>query len=150
MKVLETEEDIDLSNNNHLLLIQSLLDSIPQTQAFKGKWSLIAGKVSDLKIQLANFSDLPTSTDWSNSLSLEVLHYLSSTLSDALSLSKTCHSPTLTAGKLRTQNDIDSISAKLTRHVTDIDILIKSGVLQEAGASATSKRESVRVSCRTY
>ncbi|XP_059645043.1 vacuolar protein 8 [Cornus florida] len=135
-------EHIDLSNQ----LLQSLLDSIQHTQNFRGKWSLIRTKLTDLKTQLADLADSPP-----NSLSQELFHSVSDTLSDALSLSKACRNPTLPDGKLKTQNDVDSVSAKLDRHIRDSDVLIKSGVLQDDAvlrSSSTSKRESVRVEAR--
>uniref|UniRef100_A0A5B7B0K4 Putative ARM repeat superfamily protein isoform 1 n=2 Tax=Davidia involucrata TaxID=16924 RepID=A0A5B7B0K4_DAVIN len=140
MKIPENER-IDLSNQ----LLQSLLDSIPNIQNFKGKWSLIRTKLTDLRTQLTDLADFV-----SNSLSLELLHSVCHTLSDALSLSKTCQNPTLPEGKLKTQNDIDSISAKLDRHIRDAEVLIKSGVLEDGAVltSSSSKRESVRVEAR--
>ncbi|KAM7480192.1 hypothetical protein LguiA_028405 [Lonicera macranthoides] len=140
---MNTPESEDITHSN-LQLLQSLLDSIPHTQTFKTKWSFIKTKLTDLKSQLSDLSDFPT-----NSLSLELSRSLSLTLSDALSLSKTCHNQTLP--KLKTQNEVDSISAKLHRHVTDFDVLIKSGVLQNDVVltnSSTSKRESVRIESR--
>ncbi|KAL1814558.1 hypothetical protein DCAR_0518716 [Daucus carota subsp. sativus] len=140
MKVSEEE---DINNIKHL--VQSLLSSIPKAQIFKGKWSSIAEKLSDLNLHLSDLSDFPA-----NSLSAPLLLSLSATLSDALSLSALSHSPSLPAGKLKTQNDIDSVSSRLSRHVDDIDILIKSGVLQDDAVSTpVSKRESVRVSSRS-
>lgn len=141
MKVSETEDD-----NNLNLLVESLLDSIPNAQTFKGKWSSIADKLSDLKSHLSDLSDFPA-----NSLSEQLLLSLSTTLSDALSLSNISHSSTFPNGKLKTQNDIDSVSSRLSRLVADIDILIKSGVLQDAVVPTTTsktKRESLRVSSR--
>lgn len=139
---MKVSEDEDINNLNHL--VECLLDSIPNAQTFKGKWSSIADKLSDLKLHLSDLSDFPA-----NSLSKQLLLSLSTTLSDALSLSTVSHSPSLPNGKLKTQNDIDSVSSRLSRHVADIDILIKSGVLQDGVVATTvSKRESVRVSSR--
>uniref|UniRef100_A0A5B7B277 Putative ARM repeat superfamily protein isoform 1 n=1 Tax=Davidia involucrata TaxID=16924 RepID=A0A5B7B277_DAVIN len=140
MKIPENEH-INLSNQQ---LLQSLLDSIAHIQNFKGKWSLIRTKLTDLQAQLTDLSDFP-----SNSLSLELLEAVCHTLFEALSLSKTCRSPTLPEGKLKTQNDIDSISAKLDQNIRDADVLIKSGVLYDGAVlTSSSKRESVRVEAR--
>ncbi|KVI06140.1 vacuolar protein 8 [Cynara cardunculus var. scolymus] len=145
MKLSESEADVVEASN--LQLLQSLLDSIPQTLSFKGKWSIIGTKLSDLKIQLSDLSDFP-----SNSLSVDILRSLSQTLSQALSLSLTCHSANLPGGKLKTQNDIDSISAKMDSHIKDCEVLIKSGVLHDGVVSTSSatvsKRESIRVESR--
>lgn len=139
MKIAENERQQKQLNNLSKCqnLIQSLLDSIPHTKTFKGKWSIIGTKLSHLKTQL---SDFPTNH---NSLSLDFLHSLSLALSQALSLSQTCP----TAGKLKTQNDIDSISAKLDLLIRDSEVLIKSCVMHD-GVASTSKRDSLRVESR--
>ncbi|GFZ08021.1 ARM repeat superfamily protein [Actinidia rufa] len=140
---MKISENDPLNPANHLL--EALLDTIPHVHNFKGKWSLIGTKLTDLKSQLADLADFPLFP--THPLSLDLLHSLSDTLSAALSLSTTCQSPTLPEGKLRTQNDVDSVSARLDRHVSDAEVLIKSGVLQNAAVSG-SKRESVRAEAR--
>ncbi|KAM0066314.1 putative armadillo-like helical protein [Helianthus debilis subsp. tardiflorus] len=132
-------------------LLQSLLHSIQKTQSFKGKWSLIETKVSDLKTLLSDVSDFPP-----NSISGDLIRSLTQTLSDALSLSVTCHTASLPAGKLKTQNDVDSITAKLDNHIRDLDVVVKSGVLHDGVVSVSkssnskiSKRDSVRVEARS-
>ncbi|XP_021814668.1 uncharacterized protein LOC110757378 [Prunus avium] len=131
-------------------LLSSLVEQIPLIQNFKGKWALIRAKLSELQAQLTDFADFPTST--SHSLSLHLLLSVSQTLRDAVSLSQKCQTPNLSAGKLRTQSDVDSILARLHRHVTDAEILIKSGVLLDPAvssvSSSASKRETVRADCR--
>ncbi|TQE12892.1 hypothetical protein C1H46_001538 [Malus baccata] len=131
-------------------LISSLHDQIPLIQNFKGKWALIRAKLSELQAQLVDFADFPTST--SHPLSLHLLLSISLTLSDAVSLSLKCQTSNLSAGKLRTQSDVDSILARLDRHVADAEILIKSGVLLDSAVSSagssSSKRETVRAECR--
>ncbi|OVA17412.1 Armadillo [Macleaya cordata] len=143
-----------ISENQHLhlsnQLISSLMEEITHIQNFKGKWSVIRNKLNDLPTQLNDLSDFPNFS--SNPLSSDLLQSISQTLSDALALAKNCTNPSLSAGKLRTQSDIDSIIAKLDQHIKDIDLLIRSGVLQDSvvGSSTTmaSKRESVRVEAR--
>ncbi|KAF2311571.1 hypothetical protein GH714_024918 [Hevea brasiliensis] len=143
MKIAENDP-INVSNQ----LLQSLLEEIIQVQAFKGKWALIRAKLSDLHSQLADFADFPAST--CNPLCLDLLHSISHSLSDAVFLARKCQTPNLTEGKLRTQSDVDSVLAKLDRHVKDSDILIKSGVLQGSVVSggSSSKREAVRAESR--
>ncbi|CAN4085478.1 unnamed protein product [Withania somnifera] len=140
MKVPENDDPINA--NSHLL--HSLLHSIPHTQAFKGKWSLIQTKLSTLQ------SHLSTPSINNNPLYNDLLLSLSTTLSDALSLSSICHSANPPEGKLKTQNDIDSVSAKIDNHVRDLEVLVKNGVVQENGAvsNSTSKRECIRVESR--
>ncbi|KAL4584704.1 hypothetical protein LXL04_009312 [Taraxacum kok-saghyz] len=145
MKLSENEADVVEASN--LQLLQSLLDSIPHTVSFKGKWSLIGTKLSDLKSKLSDLSDFP-----SNSLSVDILHSLSQTLSQALSLSLICHSANPPGGKLKTQNEVDSISAKVDSHIKDCEVLITSGVLHDGvvstSSTSVSKRESIRVESR--
>ncbi|XP_060204192.1 uncharacterized protein LOC132632324 [Lycium barbarum] len=137
MKVPENDNPID--SNSHLL--QSLLDSILNTQSFKGKWSLIKTKLNTLQSHLSDLASI-------NPLYSDLLNALSITLSDALSLSSICHS--VNPPKLKTQNNIDSVSARLDNHVRDLEVLVRSGVLNENGtvSSITSKRENIRTESR--
>ncbi|KAI3684409.1 hypothetical protein L6452_33632 [Arctium lappa] len=98
----------------------------------------------------------PNSPTSPTSLSSELLRSLSITLSitlsDALSLSLTCHTPDLPAGKLKTQNDVDSIASKLGNLIRDLEVLNTSGVLHDdvvSSSSSVSRRESVRVESRS-
>ncbi|XVF54750.1 hypothetical protein PTKIN_Ptkin05aG0206500 [Pterospermum kingtungense] len=143
MKVPETDDPISISN--HLLV--SLTDQIQYINNFKGKWGLIKSKLSSLQSQLADFSDFPASS--SNSLAVDLLHSITHTLNDAVLLCRKCQSVDLTEGKLRTQSDIDAVSAKLDRHIKDSEVLIRSGVLQDGdGSTSSSKKEAVRVESR--
>ncbi|XP_057971638.1 uncharacterized protein LOC131160221 [Malania oleifera] len=133
-------------------LISSLSEEIPCVQNFKGKWSVIKAKLADLQSQCCDFSDFPGF--FSCALSAELLNSLSQTLTDAVSLAGKCRDPTLTEGKLKTQSEVDAISAKLDRHIRDGEVLIRSGVLQDGlfpgpGESMSSKREAVRVESRS-
>ncbi|KVH98127.1 vacuolar protein 8-like [Cynara cardunculus var. scolymus] len=139
----QENEDDDAMEAQTLQVIESLIHSISHTQSFKGKWSLMETKLSDLKTQLSDVSDFPP-----NSISADLRHALFRTLSDALSLSLTCHSPNLPAGKLKTQNDVDSISAKLDNHIRDWEVITRSGVLHDDVVPSPVSRESVRVESR--
>ncbi|XWS51479.1 hypothetical protein CRYUN_Cryun12cG0179700 [Craigia yunnanensis] len=143
MKATENDDPISLSNN----LLVSLSEQIQNINNFKGKWSLIKSKLSGLQAQLADFSDFPASS--SNPLAVDLLHSISHTLNDAVSLSQKCQSADLTEGKLKTQSDIDAVLAKLDRHIKDSEILIRSGVLHDGFVStSSSKKEAVRVESR--
>ncbi|XWS60214.1 hypothetical protein CRYUN_Cryun07bG0016300 [Craigia yunnanensis] len=142
MKVPENDDPISLSN--HLLV--SLLEQIQNIINFKGKWVLIKSKLSALQAQLADFSDFPASS--SNPLAVDLLHSISHTLNDALSLSLKCQSANLAEGKLKTQSDIDAVLAKSDRHIKDSEILIRSGILQDGAVSTSSKKEAVLVESR--
>ncbi|CAL0327703.1 unnamed protein product [Lupinus luteus] len=132
-----------------LNLLSSLLhQEIPTVHHFKTKWSLARVKLTVLQTQLTDFSaEFPNS---SHPLSLHLTNSIFHTLHDAVSLAHHSQSPSLQNGKLKTQNDIDSLLSKLHRHVTDCNILIRSGVLNENrnGAVSTSKRETVKSGCR--
>ncbi|KAJ6882564.1 hypothetical protein NC651_028988 [Populus alba x Populus x berolinensis] len=143
MKIPENDP-ITLSND----LIHSLLNHhIPLIQSFKGKWGLIKSKLADLQTELTDFSEFQTSL--ANPLSLDLLHSISQTLTDAILSAEKCQDTNLTEGKLKTQSDIDSILAKLNQSVKDCEILIKSGVLQDGIVSGSgSKRELVRAESR--
>ncbi|KAJ0111701.1 hypothetical protein Patl1_01290 [Pistacia atlantica] len=143
MKVPETDP---ITFSTHL--VSSSLDQIPLINNFRGKWAIIKTKLLDLQTQLQDFSDFSTAT--SNPLCLDHLYSVSHTLNDAVSLAQKCQSVNLTEGKLKTQSDIDSVLAKLDRHVKDGDVLIKSGVLQDGAvlSASASKRETVRAESR--
>ncbi|KAH7578526.1 hypothetical protein JRO89_XS01G0393700 [Xanthoceras sorbifolium] len=143
MKVSETDP-INVS----ICLLSSLLDQIPLVNNFKGKWAIIKTKLADLHTQLKDFSEFSNST--SNLLSLDHLHSVSHTLNDAILVAHKCQGVNLTEGKLKTQSDIDSLLAKLDRHVKDGEVLIKSGVLQDGVelSNSASKREAVRAESR--
>ncbi|XP_061338868.1 uncharacterized protein LOC133285634 [Gastrolobium bilobum] len=121
----ETENETHHHLNVSIELLSSVLHEIPKIQSFKGKWSLISAKLTHLQTQLINpdfFSNCS-----SNPLSLHLLRSLSLTLHDAVSLAIECHSPNPSQGKLKTQSDLDSLLSTLHRHVTDCDILFRTG-----------------------
>ncbi|KAK1568446.1 hypothetical protein Q3G72_024586 [Acer saccharum] len=129
-------------------LLSSLLDQIPLINNFKGKWAIIKTKLGDLHTQLKDFSEFSNATF--NPLCLDHLHSVLHTLNDAVSVAQKCQAVNLTEGKLKTQSDIDSVLAKLDRHVKDGEVLIKSGVLQDGVIlpGSASKREAVRAESR--
>ncbi|KAG5523139.1 hypothetical protein RHGRI_035078 [Rhododendron griersonianum] len=148
MKLPEESEETPLNHTTHLL--QALLDATPRAHHFKSKWSSIAAKLTSLSSHLSSLSS-PTIPTPTNPLSLDLLRSLSLTLSSALSLLTPCLSPSpLPSGKLKTQNDVDSISARLDRHLNDLHVLLKSGVLHDdaVSLSPSSKRDSTRVEAK--
>ncbi|KAL8232330.1 hypothetical protein R6Q57_002108 [Mikania cordata] len=140
------ENNTDAGDHETFKLLGSLLQSIQQTQSFKSKWSLIGTKLSDLKTLVSDLKDFPP-----NTISDDLIRSLSQTLSEALSVSVTCHSPNLPAGKLITQNQVDSITAKLDDHIKDLEVVIRSGVLHDnvVCSASVSRRESFRVKARS-
>ncbi|PWA55775.1 armadillo-type fold protein [Artemisia annua] len=144
MKMPENQQTSGENNPKPPLeLIESLLESINQTQTLKLKWSLIKTKLSNLKTNLLDLATFPPT-----SISNELLRSLTVTLSEALTLSLTCHTSNPSSGKLKTQSDIDSIASKLEFHIRDLHVIIESGVLQENNVSTASKREGVRIHAR--
>lgn len=142
---MKVPENDPIAVSKHLLAV--LTDQIPIIPNFKGKWSIIKSKLANLDTHLSDFSDFPVST--SNPLAIELIYSISGTLNDAVSLAEKCQRPDLAEGKLKTQSDIDSLMAKLDRHIRDGEILIRSGVLQDDVVSgSSSKKETVRVEAR--
>ncbi|XP_010482402.1 PREDICTED: catenin beta-like [Camelina sativa] len=133
-------------------VINSLLDSIPKLISFKCKWSSIRAKLADLKTQLSDFSDFAGSS--SNKLVQDLLVSVRETLNDAVEVATRCEGPGMAEGKLKTQSEVDSVMARLDRHVKDAEVLIKSGLLQDngvvvvSGFSISSKKEAVRLEAR--
>ncbi|GJX98187.1 hypothetical protein Tco_0355206 [Tanacetum coccineum] len=139
MKLSENEADVAEATNLHL--IQTLqTSSIPNTLSFKSKWSLINNKLSDLTSLLTN---LPTNN---NPLTLNIMASLSHTLTQALSLSYTCH--VTNPPKLKTQNDVVSIISRLLNHIHDCDVIVNSSPLHD-DIIITTKKESTRAECRS-
>nr|GME00629.1 vacuolar protein 8 [Ipomoea batatas] len=90
------------------------LDSI--TESLKPKASIQGKMVSDGFSALhTHLAELSFAAANDNSLSADVLQSLSDALSDGLSLSARCHNPNPPSGKLKTQNDINSLFAKIDR-----------------------------------
>ncbi|KAL3631724.1 hypothetical protein CASFOL_024708 [Castilleja foliolosa] len=153
MKEAPVEEPI---KSNPLLAnihpqLQSLLESTSHVQILKCKWLLINNKLTTLQTRL---SDPVAATFGENPLSSDLLRSVSITCSAVSSLSALCHSPTPPGGKLKTQNKIDSLSAKLDAHINDLNVLFTSGALSEnasvspASVTSTNRRESVRAEAR--
>ncbi|PIM98721.1 hypothetical protein CDL12_28795 [Handroanthus impetiginosus] len=155
MKEATAEEDhfkpITVTNIHESL--KSLLESISHVQIFKGKWSLIATKLATLQTRLSDVS-ISAATATENVLFPELLRSLSVTCNSAASIASLCHSLTPPGGKLKTQSDVDSISANLDAHINDLEVLVKSGVFVENAAvelpviGSSGRRESVRAEAR--
>ncbi|KAF3539228.1 hypothetical protein F2Q69_00019907 [Brassica cretica] len=123
-------------------LISSLLDRIPKLLSFKSKWSSIRVKLADLNTHLSEIAaSSSSSSSSSNQLALDLLLSARETLHDAASVAARCEGPDLSDGKLKTQSDVDSITARLDRHAKDAELLIRSGLLNEI-ISVSSKKEA--------
>ncbi|CAH8305976.1 unnamed protein product [Eruca vesicaria subsp. sativa] len=130
---LDNDGDLTLTE-----LISSLLHRIPNLLSFKSKWSSIRVKLAHLNTHLSVFPASP-----SNQLSLDLLLSLRETLLAAVSVAARCEGPDLSEGKLKTQSDVDSISARLDRHVKDAEVLIKS-LIQDNGTTVSKKEAAAR------
>ncbi|KAJ8449533.1 hypothetical protein Cgig2_005555 [Carnegiea gigantea] len=144
----ETDDLLHLSINR----LTSLLEQhLPLVHNFKGRWSLIRTKLTALQTHLTDLADSSSHSLSSNSLSATVLSSVAGTLADGIALAGKCADPNVLAdGKLRTQSDIDSFSARLDQHIKDCEILIRSGVLQDGVVSSAvaAPREAVRAEAR--
>ncbi|XP_026380203.1 vacuolar protein 8-like [Papaver somniferum] len=116
-----------LSLINHLVSL--LLISSLAVKSFIGRWQSIRTKLTLLSSSLSEISDFDTSTWSENPLLQDLLPNLLTSLQKTYSLSQQCQNPTSTGGKLLMQSDIDMSSASLSAHLHDIDLLLKSGVL---------------------
>ncbi|XP_076882290.1 uncharacterized protein LOC143530708 [Bidens hawaiensis] len=117
MKLSENEADVIEASITEL--IQTLTTSITHTIiSFKGKWSSIGSKLPDLKTLVSDLYNSPQTA-----LSVNLLRSVSQTLSEARDLSVLCHSAYLP--KLKTQNDVDSVSAKLDSLIKDLRVLTR-------------------------
>ncbi|XP_059670767.1 protein FAR1-RELATED SEQUENCE 4-like [Cornus florida] len=79
---------------------------------------------------------------------IDLSNQLFQSLLDSIQHTELQRQVTLLGGKLKTQNDVDSVSVKLDRQIRDFGVLIKSGVLHDDAVLRSSKRESDRVEAR--
>ncbi|KAL8456716.1 hypothetical protein ACS0TY_034819 [Phlomoides rotata] len=152
MKEAADEEPINSLLSGIHQLLHSLFESLSHVQILKGKWSLVATKLSTLETRLSDLS-IPAAAAAENHLSSDLLRSISATCAAAASLVALCHSLTPLGGKLKTQNDVDSLSAKLDAHINDLDVLVKSDALEETPSVSSAivssgRRESVRAEAR--
>ena len=131
-------------------ILSSLMELVPQVQAFKGRWSVIRTKLPHISTQLRGLSELPNFS--SSSLASELVHSVVQTLLDTMALTTKCLVLNPAEGKLRTQSDLNSVSARLDQHIKDVNLLMNSLALQKEGnafdggsESVSSKPDSIQV-----
>ncbi|KAL7099346.1 hypothetical protein ACP275_09G078700 [Erythranthe tilingii] len=152
MKEASEGEPINPALTDTQQLLHSLVESTSQVQILKSKWSPITTKLTALATRLSDLS-IPSAAA-ENPFSGDLLRAVSATCSAAATLAALCHSPNPPGGKLKTQNDVDALSAKLDAHINDLEVLNRSGALSEtpplspAAAVSSSRRESVRAESR--
>ncbi|XP_008803517.2 protein CELLULOSE SYNTHASE INTERACTIVE 1-like [Phoenix dactylifera] len=110
---------------HHLLPV--LVVAALSVKSFVGRWRLLHSKLSLLQSSLA---DAASSPHWpANPLFVDLLPPLLSTLRSLHSLSARCLDPSLPAGKLLLQSDLDIAASALSLHLHDLDLLLRSGLL---------------------
>ncbi|KAK3184432.1 hypothetical protein Dsin_031718 [Dipteronia sinensis] len=121
-----------LTNLVSLLLLSSL-----SVQSFVGRWQILRTKLISLQSSLSSVSE---STHWSeNPLLHSLLPTLLSTLQRLKALSDQCALSSFTGGKLLMQSDLDIASTSLSKHLHDLDLLLRSGVLHQSNAIVLSQ-----------
>uniref|UniRef100_A0A1J3GMD1 Vacuolar protein 8 n=1 Tax=Noccaea caerulescens TaxID=107243 RepID=A0A1J3GMD1_NOCCA len=113
-----------ITNVLSLLLLSSLT-----VRSFIGKWQILRSKLFSLHSSLSSLSESP---HWSeNPLLHTLLPSLLSNLQRLNSLSHQCSSASFSGGKLLMQSDLDIASSSLSTHISDLDLLLRSGVLHQ-------------------
>ncbi|WOG98837.1 hypothetical protein DCAR_0418183 [Daucus carota subsp. sativus] len=110
-------------------LLSPLLTSSLSTKHFTSRWQVIRTNLSSLSSHLSHLSNLSH-----NSLLDSLLSNVLSTLRLIETLATKCTDDVLTAGKLLTQSDLDIAIGSISKHVDDLDLLVRSGMLQQSSA----------------
>ncbi|XP_002525337.2 vacuolar protein 8 [Ricinus communis] len=117
-------------------VLSVLLVSSLTVRSFIGRWQLVHRKLTTLQSALTSLSETP---HWSeNPLLYTLLPSILSTLQRLHSLSNQCSLSSVTGGKLHFQSDLDIASSWLSNHLHDLDLLLKSGVLDQSNAIVLS------------
>ncbi|VYS52128.1 unnamed protein product [Arabidopsis thaliana] len=123
---------VDLITNVLSLLLLSSLT----VRSFIGRWQILRSKLFTLNSSLSSLSESP---HWSqNPLLHTLLPSLLSNLQRLSSLSDQCSSASFSGGKLLMQSDLDIASSSLSTHISDLDLLLRSGVLHQQNAIVLS------------
>ncbi|GAB2290958.1 hypothetical protein Dimus_025215 [Dionaea muscipula] len=108
-----------------------------QVKGFRMRWKMIISKLEQIPSRLSDLSSHPCFYKNKNALCKEQLQALCNTLDEAIGLAKRCMEQQY-EGKLRMQSDLDSLSGRLDTNLRDCALLIRSGILSEAAASASA------------
>ncbi|GLJ13072.1 hypothetical protein SUGI_0204630 [Cryptomeria japonica] len=112
-------------------LIAILLISCSKLKVFIGRWQIIRTRLDALKVCITDVSESP---HWSeNELLTDLLPGVHATLLQTRELTQRCSDGSF-GGKLLMQSDLDVVAAKLNLHVHDLELLIKTGVLNKSNA----------------
>ncbi|CAK9319030.1 unnamed protein product [Citrullus colocynthis] len=110
-------------------LVPLSLQKAREVKVFPGRWKMIIIKMEQIPPRLSDLSSHPFFSK--NALCKEQLQAVSKTLEEVIELAEICVQEKY-EGKLRMQNDLDSLSGKLDLNLRDCGHLIKTGVLSEA------------------
>lgn len=110
-------------------LVPLSLQKAREVKVFPGRWKMIIIKMEQIPSRLSDLSSHPFFSK--NALCKEQLQAVSKTLEEVIELAEICVQEKY-EGKLRMQNDLDSLSGKLDLNLRDCGHLIKTGVLSEA------------------
>ncbi|KAL0915644.1 hypothetical protein M5K25_016077 [Dendrobium thyrsiflorum] len=120
---------------HHLLPV--LLVAALSAKSLVGRWRLVHSKLSILLSSLsAAASTSPYSSE--NPLFTDLLPNLLTTLRSLEPLATRCLDPTLPSGKLHLQSDLDIATASLSLHLHDLELLLRSGLLNQANPHSTA------------
>ncbi|KAJ8900326.1 hypothetical protein K2173_024966 [Erythroxylum novogranatense] len=109
-------------------LVPVALEKARDVKVFPGKLKMIISKLDQIPTCLSDLSSHPCFSK--NALCKEQLQAVSKTLKEIIELADLCIRE-MYGGKLRMQNDLDSLSGKLDLNLRDCGLLIKTGVLGE-------------------
>ncbi|KAL3849006.1 hypothetical protein ACJIZ3_010888 [Penstemon smallii] len=122
-------------------LLNNLLPSTLTITSFTSRWQILRTKLSTLKNLLTEISDSP---HWSqNPLIPPLLPSLLATLRRCETLLHHCSNDAVfSRGKLLMQSDLDMAAGWLSKHINDLDLLLRSGVLHQSTAIVLSRPNS--------
>ncbi|CAN6471909.1 unnamed protein product [Victoria cruziana] len=121
------EECVDIISH----LIPLILLSIVSVRSFSGRWQTIRSKLENLKTCVSSVAESAHYAE--NGLLRELLPRVLSTLEQAKELVQQCSDMTF-SGKLLMQSNLDMLISSLGLHLRDLDVLQKSGVLNQSNA----------------
>ncbi|KAF8027137.1 hypothetical protein BT93_E0145 [Corymbia citriodora subsp. variegata] len=134
-EVLANQRSIEDWLSHARELVPVALDKAREVKGFPARWRKIISKLEQIPSCLSDLSSHPCFSK--NALSKEQLQAVSRTLAEAIKLAESCLGEKY-EGKLRMQNDLDSLSGKLDLNLRDCGLLIKTGMLGEVSESISA------------
>lgn len=117
-------------------LISTLISVSHSIRVFAVKWQLIRNKLEELLSSLSAVENCDDSSE--NSELLGSVKAITATLESCLDLASCCADLSY-GGKLRTQSDLDIVSAKLDGHIKNLAEIYARGLLSQGYAIVVSK-----------